>query len=356
MILPNYALALLLFAIIIKAILFPLGIKQQKNMVKQAKLKPKDAAIRKRYAGRTDKATQQKMNEEIMKLQQSENVSPFGGCLPLLIEMPILFALYNVVTSPLKYICNFTVETISAIEEKIFELGKILNDIGEAVYPKIAETIGNLSSRGLTQIQTVEIMRENFAEFVPIINNSEFTTKQLPNFNIFANISLAEMPKFNPPNWLLIIPVLTFFAAFFSMRLTRKFSYTPDTTGDAGKSMKIMDFTMPLMSVWFTFMFPAVMGVYWIYQNILMVVRQIILAKMYPLPVFTEEDYRLAEKEMNGKMSKIERKQLNSAKKVRSLHRIDDEPDLETEEKDDEEPPKEGLIKKAELKDESDKK
>jgi len=351
MILPNYAVALLLFAIIIKAILFPLGIKQQKNMVKQAKLKPKDAAIRKRYAGRTDKATQQKMNEEIMKLQQSENVSPFSGCMPLLIEMPILFALYNVVTSPLRYICNFTAETITAIGEKSKELGEII--------PKIADMISSSGSRGLTQIQMVEIIRDNFAEFVPVINNPEFTVKQLPVFTVFGSaFNLAESPTFtfSPFNWLLIIPVLTFFASFFSMRLTRKFSYVPEQSGDAGKSMKIMDFTMPLMSVWFTFMFPAVMGVYWIYQNILTFVRQVILAKLYPFPVFTEEDYKQAEKEMNGKLSKNERKQLNSAKKVRSLHRIDDEPDPEPEEKDDEEPPKEGLIKRAELKDEDDKK
>lgn len=63
MIIPNYAIAILLFALIIKIIFFPLGIKQQKNMQKQASLRPKEMAIRKRYAGRTDKVTQQKMQQ-----------------------------------------------------------------------------------------------------------------------------------------------------------------------------------------------------------------------------------------------------------------------------------------------------
>ena len=87
----NYAVALFLFALILQIILFPLGIKQQKNSVKQASLRPKEMAIRKKYAGRTDKPTQQKLNQEIMELYQRENFNPMGGCLPLLIQLPILF-------------------------------------------------------------------------------------------------------------------------------------------------------------------------------------------------------------------------------------------------------------------------
>ncbi len=76
----NYAVALFLFALILQIILFPLGIKQQKNSVKQASLRPKEMAIRKKYAGRTDKPTQQKLNQEIMELYQRENLNPVGGC------------------------------------------------------------------------------------------------------------------------------------------------------------------------------------------------------------------------------------------------------------------------------------
>ena len=100
----NYAVALFLFALILQIILFPLGIKQQKNSVKQASLRPKEMAIRKKYAGRTDKPTQQKLNQEIMELYQRENFNPMAECLPLLIQLPILFSLYNVEVRPLKYI------------------------------------------------------------------------------------------------------------------------------------------------------------------------------------------------------------------------------------------------------------
>ena len=114
----NYAIALFIFALVLQIVLFPLGIKQQKNSVKQASLRPKEMAIRKKYAGRNDKPTQQKLNEEIMELYQRENFNPMGGCLPMLIQLPILFSLYNVVISPLKYICGFGAETIKNIQLK----------------------------------------------------------------------------------------------------------------------------------------------------------------------------------------------------------------------------------------------
>ena len=83
----NYMVALLFFAIVVKLVLFPIGIKTQKNMVKQASLRPKEMAIRAKYAGRTDQATQQKMQEETMELYKRENFNPAGGCLPLLLQL-----------------------------------------------------------------------------------------------------------------------------------------------------------------------------------------------------------------------------------------------------------------------------
>jgi len=336
MIVPNYAIALLFFALIIKIVLFPLGIKQQKNNVKQASLKPKEMAIRKRYAGRTDKATQQKVQEEVMKLYQAENFNPMGGCLPMLVEMPVIFALYGVINNPLKYMCGFGAEMITAITEKIAEL-------------EIAAT---------TQIQMIGAMKNNFDAFTGILPDG-FGIGSFPNFNIIGgSMDLSQPPSFANPSLLLIIPVLVFAAQFASTKIIKKLSYQPAQAGDTGASMKIMEFTAPLMGVFFSFSMPSVIGLYWIYQSLLTIARQFVLAKMLPPPQFTEEDYANAEREMNGKMSKKERKALNPGKKVRSLHRIDDETD--DDETDEEEVPQladpddGGVIKQASLKDESD--
>ena len=102
----NYALTLLLFTLLFKVVLLPLGIKQQKNQIAMAKLTPKIEAIKAKYRGRTDQATLRKQQEEIMELQQKEGYSMFSGCLPLLIQMPIIIFLYNVIRRPLSFIMN----------------------------------------------------------------------------------------------------------------------------------------------------------------------------------------------------------------------------------------------------------
>ena len=99
----NYIVSLLLFALVFQLVLFPLGWKQQKNMVKQAKLRPQEMAIRNKYKGRNDQKTMQKMQQELMELQQKAGTSPMAGCLPMLFQMIIIFPLYWVVIRPLQY-------------------------------------------------------------------------------------------------------------------------------------------------------------------------------------------------------------------------------------------------------------
>ena len=111
------------------------------------------------------------------------------------------------------------------------------------------------------------------------------------------------------------------------MKLTRKFTYQPTQTTDerqAACSNTMMDVTMPLMSVWMTFIVPAAVGIYWVFKSVIGTVKQFILSKAMPLPKFTEEDYKAAEKEYAGKQPKRVQKSENAGK-VRSLHHIDDE-------------------------------
>ena len=115
----DYLFAILIFAVFVELVLLPFGISQQKKSIKQARLRPKEMAIRKKYSGRDDKPTQMKMNEEIQELYQKEGYNPLGGCLPLLIQFPLLIALYNVVINPLKYICNLSDDAIRRAETEI---------------------------------------------------------------------------------------------------------------------------------------------------------------------------------------------------------------------------------------------
>ena len=310
----HYLLALFLFAIFIEIILVPFGIKQQKNSIKQAKLRPKEMAIRKKYAGRDDNVTKQKVTQEIQELYQKEGYSPLSGCLPLLIQMPIMIALYYIVLNPLKYICGFKTNTIN----QLIDVVKSFPQYAEAKFDstRTIDLMDAIKEIGPDAFKNIE----QYTDFVA--NGGEF-----PKLDIFGGfLNLAQTPSITSPSWLLLVPVLTFVVYFFSSKLTRKLTYQPTTADDAatGCSNKMMDWMMPLMSVYICFIVPAAVGVYWIFKSIMGVLKQLILKKAMPIPTFTEEDYKAAEKEYSSKPEKVQ-KPKSSGKAVRSLHHIDDE-------------------------------
>lgn len=312
----QYVLALFLFAVIIEVLLLPFGIKQQKNSIKQAKLRPKEMAIRKKYAGRDDQPTKQKMTQEIQELYQKEGYNPMGGCLPLLIQFPIIIILYNIVLNPLRYICGLSADTIGAMVP-------VVNSYGYSFDANVVAT------RNVDMMSAIRNVLNIDPTAFSGVSGFDIGLSDLPNLTLFGNpnLDLGNNPAFSSPagRWLLWVPVLTFVVYFASTKLTRKLSYQPTTADDPamGCSNKMMDWTMPLMSVFITFGVPAAIGVYWIFKSIIGVLKQWILKKAMPLPVFTEEDYKAAEKEMNVRPDKAPKNK--SGRVVRSLHHIDDE-------------------------------
>lgn len=311
----NYLLALVFFSLIIEIVLLPFAIKQQKNSIKVAKLKPKEMAIRKKYAGRTDQPTQQKMMQEIQEMQQKEGYSPFSGCLQLLIQLPLIMALYNIVYNPFKYILNFSNETIEAIKTVVTDHGIDISK--EIVDDRTIGLVKYIKEIGIESFSSIE----QFAEKIKDVSD-------LPNLTVFG-LNLAETPGFDQDRLiLLIVPALTFVVYFLSMKISRKFTYQAQPVADNQQmacSNAMMDYMMPLMSTFFTFSVPAAIGVYWIIRSIISTLKQFIMSRVMPLPVFTEEDYKAAELEVKGKAQPKERKLDPNRPKVRSLHHIDDE-------------------------------
>ena len=135
-------------------------------------------------------------------------------------------------------------------------------------------------------------------------------------------MDLSQIPSFTNFNLLLLIPLLTLIVTLGSTFITRKLTYNPNPEAQNDMSMKIMNLTMPLLSVYISFTIAAAIGLYWVFRNILSIIQQVILVKMFPIPKFTEEDYKAAEREAN--MSKRQIKKAEK-QKVRSLHRIDED-------------------------------
>lgn len=317
----SYIVGICIFAIIIELLMMPFSVKQQKNSIRQAKLRPKEMAIRNKYKGRTDQPTMQKMQKEIQELYQRENYSPLSGCLPLLLQLPIIIVLYNIVVDPLHYVLGQTSGVSSALTS----------------YCTAARAAGGLGEVLQSQNGTIELLSGGVSRFEGIANFQYFSNggavwdsleqiTSVPNFTIFGQ-NFGLTPSFSRFDWLMLVPVLTFVVYFFSMRLNRKFTVQPVQDGvndrQVACSNTMMDVSMPAMSTFFTFLVPGIVGVYWMFRSVVGVLKQFVMSKIMPLPKFTEEDYKAAAREMAGKAPKVVKSE--RAGKVRSLHHIDDE-------------------------------
>lgn len=336
----NYILSLLYFGLIVELLMIPMAISQQKNMIKQAKLRPKEMAIRRRYAGRNDQATLQKVNQEIQELYQKENYSPFSGCLPLLIQLPIVIALYQVVIDPAFYVLG-QAKNFSSAMMTYFKTSQAAGGFG-----------GTLQANGRGTIEILSKLRESGLEAFESLKDFAYFSNSGSLYDALKNIAEEGIPSvsigswnfgltpwsavtgggafFASHWWLLLVPVLTFVVYFASMKINRKLSYQPTTAENdkaTGCSNNMMDVLMPLMSVYIAFIVPAAIGVYWMFKSVLTTLKQLVMKKVMPLPTFTEEDYKAAEKELYGKNPPKAHKASSGTKNpnVRSLHHIDDD-------------------------------
>ncbi|HWR30819.1 MAG TPA: YidC/Oxa1 family membrane protein insertase [Negativicutes bacterium] len=258
----HYLTALLVFGVIVKLVLLPLSIHQQKTMVGRAKLAPQEKAIREKYKNKSDEKSAAQMNQEIMGLYTKNGQSLLGGCLPMLIQMPILFSLYAIITKPLTYICGLSPTIVSALETRMHSM---------------LQTKGTLS-----QIQIISHLQNNLPAFLDLTGNIA-----LPQFTVLGGlIDLSQTPSITAPSWVLLVPLLTFLSSFLVMQIRQKLNPAemPEKMNETAQSMKLMQYIMPLTSVWIAFSVPAIIGVYWIMQSILDVMILFVLSKFYPYP------------------------------------------------------------------------
>ena len=303
----SYALALLLYALLFKLLFLPFSIKQQKNQVKMAKLTPQIELIKAKYRGRTDQPTMQKMQQEIMEFQQKEGYSPLAGCLPMLLQLPIIIFLYNIIRNPLSYICKLGEDAVVAIY-------RLVNDVA-------ADT--EVAFKSIDQINLIS--KINAYEGSGL---EAYDLSKLPSFDIFG-IDLAANPNFVNISFSVLIPFIAAGLTWLSMFLSRKWNgnsmaAVQGQDAQAQASMKVMDLVMPGMTLAIAFGFSGMLGLYWIYQSALGILQTFILSRVMPLPKYTEEELKAMKKAQKA-AEKAQKAALKQAPKYRSLHYIDDE-------------------------------
>ncbi len=243
----NYGIALLLFTFITKLILFPLAWKQKKSSIKMAAFQPMINEINKKYAN-----NKQKQQEELIRLQQEHGFSAASGCLPLLIQMPILFGLIQVIYRPLTHVARIS-------SEVIMQATPIAKDI-----------LGNLSSASV-ESSIISAVRQSPDAFTGIMTGKEIEFVQ--NFNMsFLGMDLTAIPDIKHFSILWIIPVLSVTAMLAQQILMTKLN------GQKLEGpMKFMPIYSVVMFGYFSFIMPAGVSVYWIFSSVFGILQDLFL-------------------------------------------------------------------------------
>lgn len=274
----NYGVAIILFTVIIKLLLLPLSIKQQRTTQKSAKLQEKLKVIQFKY-----KNDPEKMNQEMMQLYKSENMSPFSGCLTAIVQLILLLSIFYLVKSPLTYMEKLSKDDINKYVTQLQEEGKI----SSSVYPEI------------------DIIREYnwLKEKNPEDNNLDKVNLQMN----FLGLDLSKVPQQNMADYTVyIIPVLYILSSFISIRMTTKMQEemkkkkeekvidgetgtdlvpeeNPNEMDAVMQTNKMMSWMMPIMSISIAFVAPLGLALYWLISNILMILERLVLNKAIKL-------------------------------------------------------------------------
>lgn len=296
----NYGLALVIFTLFFRLILLPSAVKQQKGMAKQYRLQPKLKRIREKYQDYAPNERNQKIQMETNELYQQEGYSAMSaGCLPMLLQLPILWGLYGIIRMPLTHVLGIGEEAVTALTTAVQSLGE--TSARTAAY---AESL--VISRLTELLEANPDLVTKFPEAIQKI--------QAFDFRIFG-IDLGTIPSTETfRNWaeasteaklVLLIPILSGLTSLLTSVLSqvRQKKTNPDAQM---QGMGCMMLSMPLMSLWFTFQFPAGMGMYWILSNVFAFFQTLILGHFYA-PRKTVAQHMVAET--------IERRSYEKAKK-----------------------------------------
>ena len=357
-ILNSYGLALILFAIVVKLILFPVTLKSKKSMIQTTMISGKLQKLQKQFG--KDK---ERYNLEVQKLYEREKINPMSGCLWSIIPMILLIALYAVVRQPMTYFMDLTTAQIDQIamalnwQEVAVANGWVSAKMMADVLAKIAEdsSVSLINSTGaFNQLHLISMINEgNLAELQALVGGGE---DMFVMNTQFLGMNLAAVPNWKlwstELNWnaigLFLLPLVSVVASFLSMKVsmaTNNMNQDKSASAQVETTNKVMMWMMPVMSLWIGFTVPAGLSIYWIAQYLIQMVQEVISAKMlkkdYEAARKASEEAELREKE--AEKARKEEKRLARAKQAEEAKKHhkklpkkkDVEPDQEGVNKDD---------------------
>ncbi len=343
---PSIGLSIILFTIVVYLLMMPLTIKQQKFSKLSAKMSPELNAIRNKYKNRRDNDSAMQMNAETQAVYAKYGVSPSGSCVQLLIQMPILFALYQVIYRMPGYVTKIgntfkvlaekiisvdngaflqnptglSEETTSSITNVVSMYGQEINNGN--VSNGIIDVLNKLSSADMSAIANHYGLNDLMYEGEYILStNIEGTRGLIDSYNNFLGLNMGNSPSymvseaFAAGAWLIVvgaiaIPALAAITQWINVKLMpqQPTDNSNDGAASMASSMKAMNTVMPLMSAFFCWSLPAGMGLYWIAGSVVRTIQQIVINKHFDKMDLNEIIEKNKDKSAK-KMAKIEAQQ-----------------------------------------------
>jgi YidC/Oxa1 family membrane protein insertase len=299
---PNIGLSIILFTIVIYLLMMPLTVKQQKFSKLSAKMNPELQAIQAKYKNKKDNESMMKMNEETQAVYAKYGVSATGSCVQLLIQMPILFALYRVIYAMPAYVGKIKDAFFPLVDELIAQPGsaEFIQTFKDAAmftkqFSNEAFTGGNMEYIRNTFIDVLNrastLEWSSLADKFPSLSaDVSMTVETLEKYNNFLGLNIGNSPSFivkeavSAGSYLMVVaaiavPVLSAVTQWINTKLMPQPESNNSQDNTMASSMKTMNYMMPLMSAIFCYTLPAGMGLYWIAGSVVRSIQQVIINK-----------------------------------------------------------------------------
>lgn len=260
----SLGISIIVFTLIVRALMLPLAFKQQKSMKEMQKIQPELKKIQEKYKNKKDKESQQKYQMEMNKLYQDNGVSPFGGCLPLLIQFPIIMSLFQVLRNLPSYITsvNTLYAGIAAQIVSVANADSMLQEWADKVMVKgfdigITNKIIDVLSKFSSE-QWVTFTEQ----FSAVANNITPNLEKITETYMFVGINLADNPDLMSIG--ILLPVLNVVVQFLVSKSSMSAS---SSSAKQDQTQKTMMYTMPLITAFFVTTMPAGLGLYWLVSS-----------------------------------------------------------------------------------------
>ena len=267
----NIGVAIIIFTIVINVIMIPLTIKQQKSSKLMAVIQPEIKAIQDKYKGQTDNESMARMQQETRAVYSKYGTSMTGGCLPLLVQMPILFGLYQVIYRIPAYVTSVRVVFENVAQSLMSQPDYInkISSLADAVRLPVAKNDFTITNKVIDLLY--KFTPSNWTELGSLFPNMKdvlaTNVAAIERLNSFLGINLAVSPWQGLDHisaaW--AIPILAGLTQWISTRLmANNQNQSGGDESDMARQMQSMNTVMPLMSVFFCFTLPAGVGIYWV--------------------------------------------------------------------------------------------